>query len=409
MKRTNQLIAWIIGCAMLINVDFVSAQDWPQWRGVNRDGKVAGFKAPAEWPSELTQKWKITVGAGDASPALVEGKLYVFTRIDENEVTQCLDAASGKKLWEDKYAAKTITGPPSSHPGPRSSPTVLEGKIITLGVGGVLSCLDKDSGKVVWRTDEFTNVVPRFFTSMSPIIVDKMCIAHLGGENQGYIIAFDLETGEEKWRWSGDGPAYSSPELLTVENIKQVVFLTEKDLVSIAVADGRLLWEVPAQTQQRSYNCPTPIVAGQTVIYTGQGSGTKALTVEKQGNSFNVQELWSNSELGAAYNTPVLKGGFLFGLSERGRLYCISADTGQTAWTDETSHKNFGALLDAGSVIFALTSDPDFLVFNPNETKYDEIVQLKVADTPVYAHPVIAGDTIYVKDENTLTMFTIGG
>ena len=104
---------------------------------------------------------------------------------------------------------------------------------------------------------------------------------------------------------------------------------------------------------------------------------------------------WSNPDIAVQFNTPVLKDGFLFGLSKRGRLFCINADTGQTAWADETSHRNFGALLDAGSVILALTSDPDFIVFNPNETKYEEIAQIKVADTPVYTHPVITGNTIY--------------
>jgi len=407
MKHINRLIAWLAVCVFLVNVEFAFAQDWPQWRGTNRDGKVAGFKAPAKWPAEMTQKWKITVGNGDATPALVDGKLYVFTRTGADEVIQCLDAASGKKLWEDKYAAIAVTGPPSSHPGPRSSPTVSDGKVITLGVRGVLSCLDKDSGKVVWRKDEFTKAVPKLFTAMSPIIVDKMCIAHLGGTDQGYIIAFDLDTGKEKWRWSGDGPTYSSPVLLTAEKIKQVVFQAEKTIVSIAVDDGRLLWQAPAPAQQMSFNSVTPILDGQTVIYTGQGSGTKALTVQKQGNSLNVKELWSNNEYGTTFNTPVLKDGLLFGLSERGRLYCMNAGTGQIAWADKTTHKNFGAILDAGSVILALTSDPEFIVFKPDGKKYEELARMKVADAPVYAHPVIAGNVIYIKDENTLTMFTI--
>jgi outer membrane protein assembly factor BamB len=407
MKYINRLIICFATCAILININFLFAQDWPQWRGSNRDGKVAGFKAPEKWPAELTQKWRVTVGFGDATPALVEGKLYVFTRIDGDEVIQCLDAGSGNKLWENRYAAQTVTGPASSHPGPRSSPTVFDGKVITLGVGGVLSCLDKDSGKVVWRKDGFTKAVPQFFTGMSPIIVDKMCIAHLGGPDQGYIIAFDLDTGKEEWRWSGDGPAYSSPVLLAAENTKQLVFHTEKNIVGIDLEDGSLLWQVPTPTQQRFFNSVTPIVDGQKVIYTGQGSGTRAMIVQKQGNSFGVKELWNNNEFGTAYNTPILKDGSLFGVSKRGNLYCMNADTGELSWADENRYRNFGALVDAGTVIFALTSDPEFFVFKPNGEKYEELARIKVADTPVYAHPVLAGNTIYVKDENTLTMFTI--
>jgi len=148
-------------------------------------------------------------------------------------------------------------------------------------------------------------------------------------------------------------------------------------------------------------------VDGQTVIYTGQGQGTRAVIVQKQGNDFTVKELWSDEELGTAYNTPVLKDGFLFGLSGRGRLYCMNADTGQIAWTDDTSHKNFGALLGAGSVILALPSESELIVFKPSSKEYEELARIKVADTPVYAHPVIAGNRIYLKDNETLTMWTI--
>ena len=115
------------------------AQDWPQWRGPNRDGKVSGFAVPEKWPKELTQKWRVTVGQGDATPVLVGDKLYIFTREGEEEVTRCLDTSSGKELWQDKYEAQAVTGAAARHPGPRSSPTVADGKVITLGVGGILS------------------------------------------------------------------------------------------------------------------------------------------------------------------------------------------------------------------------------------------------------------------------------
>ncbi len=407
MKKVNRLTATISGFIILISAGVVFAQDWPQWRGTNRDGKVAGFEAPAKWPTELTQKWKVTVGTGDATPALVDGKLYVFTRQGEDEIIRCIDAGTGKELWQDRYSAQAVTGPARTHPGPRSSPTVSDGKVITLGVSGILSCLDRGTGKLVWRHDEFTKAVPQFFTGMSPIIVDKMCIAHLGGKDNGDIVAFDLDTGKEIWKWNGDGPAYGSPILLTVEGTKQVVVQTEINIVSIAVADGRLLWQVPTPVQRRFFNSATPIVDGQTVIYSGQGQGTRALTVQKQGNDFTVKELWSNEELGTAYNTPVLKDGLLFGLSDRGRLYCMSAGTGQTAWADENSHKNFGALLDAGSAIFALPSESELIAFKPSGKEYEELARIKVADTPVYAHPIIAGNRIYVKDNETLTMWTI--
>ena len=167
MKNASLSMIAVVAALVLIGATCAFAQDWPQWRGANRDGEVAGFTAPETWPKELTQKWKVTVGAGDATPALVGDKLYVFTRQGDDEVTLCLDADTGNELWRNTYAAQAVTGAAARHPGPRGSPAVGDGKVVTLGVGGVLSCLDAVNGKVVWRKDPFPKVVPKFFTSIS--------------------------------------------------------------------------------------------------------------------------------------------------------------------------------------------------------------------------------------------------
>ena len=409
MKNINQSRAVMVGCVILLIASCVFAQDWPQWRGPNRDGKVSGFTAPQEWPKELTQKWKTTVGSGDATPALVGNKLYVFTRQGDEEVTLCLNAGNGKELWKDKYAAQAVTGAARRHPGPRSSPTVANGKVVTMGVGGIVSCLDTATGKVVWRKDPFPKVVPRFFTAMSPIVVDGMVIAHLGGQGNGAIIAYNLATGNEKWRWAGEGPEYASPALLTVGGTKQIVTLAEKSIVGIGVADGKLLWSLPFMPVRRAYNAATPIVDGQTVIYTGAGRGAKAVRIEKQGDGFAAKELWSNPELAPQFNTPVLKDGLLFGLSNRGNLYCINARTGKTAWTDETSRDRggFAAIVDAGSCLLALPGSSELIVFKPSDSEYSELAKIKVAEAPTYAHPVISGNRVFVKDQESVTLWTI--
>lgn len=397
------------GCVILVLAGGVLAQDWPQWRGPHRDGKVAGFTAPQQWPTELTQRWTATVGQGDATPALVGDKLYVFARQGGDEVTLCLNAGDGKEVWRDAYAAQEVTGAAARHPGPRSSPTVADGKVITLGVGGVVSCLDAATGKVLWRKDPFPKVVPRFFTSTSPIVVDGMAVAHLGGQGNGALIAFDLASGDEKWRWGGEGPEYASPVLLTVAGTRQIVTLSEKSIVGVGAADGQLLWQLPFVPAGRAYNAATPIVDGQTVIYTGAGRGTKAVKIEKQGDGFVAKELWSNPDLAPQFNTPVLENGLLFGLSNTGNLFCIDAQTGQTAWTDATQRDRggFTALVDAGGCLMALPSSSELIVFKPTDKQFEEMARIKVAQTPTYAHPVIAGNRIIVKDQDAVTMWTL--
>jgi outer membrane protein assembly factor BamB len=396
----------VVACVVLIGASCVFAQDWPQWRGPNRDGKAAGFTVPQTWPKELAQKWQTKVGAGDSTPALVGGKLYVFTRRGADEVISCLDAATGKEGWSDKYAAPPVTGASARHPGPRSSPAVADGKVVTLGASGIVSCLDAASGKVLWRNDQY-KAVPRFFTAMSPIIVDGMAVVQLGGDAKGTTVAFDLATGNVKWKWEGDGPGYSSPVVMTVEGTKQIVTLTGRGAVGLAVADGKLLWQVPFAPKGMAYNAATPIIDGQTVIITGSGRGAKAVKIEKDGDKFVVKDLWSNPALAPQFNTPVLTGGLLFGLSEKGMLYCLDAKTGKTAWADSNKLSNFGEIVDAGPVLLALPEKSGLIVIKPNGEKLEEVARIPVSTTPVYASPVLAGNLIYVKDQDNVTAWAV--
>jgi outer membrane protein assembly factor BamB len=408
MKNTNRCRVVAAVCAVALCAASVLAQDWPQWRGVNRDGKASGFTAPAQWPQQLTEKWKTAVGAGDATPALVGDKLYVFTRQGDEEVLSCLNAADGKEIWKDKYTAQAVSGPASRHPGPRSSPAVADGKIVTLGAAGVVSCWDT-AGKLAWRKDPFPKVVPQFFTAMSPIIVDKMAIVHVGGQGKGAIIAFDLASGDEKWRWGEEGPDYGSPALLTVDGVKQIVSPTEKSLVAIAVADGKLLWQRPFPLQRMAYNAATPIVDGQTVIYTGKGRGATAVKIAKKGDSFEATDLWTNPDLAPQFTSPVLKDGLLFGLSDRGNLYCLDAKTGKTAWTDTTARdrQGFTSIVDGGSCLVALPSSSEMVVFQPDGKQYAEVAKIKVSATAIYAHPVLAGNRIFIKDADAVALLTV--
>jgi outer membrane protein assembly factor BamB len=237
---------------------------------------------------------------------------------------------------------------------------------------------------------------------MSPILVDGLCIVHVGGKTNGAVIAFDLRRGESRWKWAGDGPANSSPVATTFEGKKQLVTLTATKLIGLALADGKLLWQVPFEATQG--NNTTPIIDGATVIYTGQGKGLFAVKIEPQGEGFTATPRWTTTQFGAWFTTPVLKDGLLYGYS--GRLFCANAQTGVPLWEESANLGQSAALVNAGSVILALGSRGELLVFKPGST-YSQLARIKMADSETWAHPVVAGNRVFIKDNETVGLWTI--
>lgn len=455
--KTSPRTVGIVSSYLVVACLTAPAQDWPQYLGENRAAK-ASFIAPKSWPKELQQTWKVTVGDGVATPSLVGDRLYVFSRQDGGEILRCLEAATGKEIWKaDKFDVLSAERPAQDFAGPRCSPTVAEGKVVTFGLRGTLSCHDAQDGKLLWRKEDFKGVFPRFFTSASPVVTDGLCIAALGGGERGGVIAYDLKTGDEKWRWEGEGASYASPVVLTADGTKMVIAEMDKKIVGLAVKDGKALWETPFAVPGRGYNAATPMVNGNTLYYGGSGRPLTAVKIAKEGDTFVAKQLWQNEGIHLQFNTPVLKEGTLFGLTANNDLFAITQN-GQTAWTSPASPQQAAAnppaqtpageppgtnattvarsegggregrgpggpggrggrggggrggyaqIVDAGAVLLALTPASELIAFQPSEKAYTELARIKVASSPTYAYPVVSGKRIFVKDKNDVTLFTV--
>jgi outer membrane protein assembly factor BamB len=279
-----------------------------------------------------------------------------------------------------------------------------------------LSCLDAATGKKLWRKDDF-RAWPRFYVSSSPLVEDGLVIAQLGGAKNGALVAYDLATGEEKWKRDEGSPGYASPVVVNVDGTKLIVALTENKVVAVSLADGKQVWEAPFPVRQMAYNASTPVVDGPILIYGGSGRGEKAVKFEKHGEGIEAKELWSNAQNSVQFNSPVLKDGLLIGLTQGNQFFAIDEKSGKTAWTAGASQpaaggrrgrgSGYGSIVDAESVMLALTPSSELIVFRPSEQKFSEVARIKVAATPTYAYPVVSGNRIFVKDENVVTLWTV--
>ncbi|HWS88300.1 MAG TPA: PQQ-binding-like beta-propeller repeat protein [Pyrinomonadaceae bacterium] len=396
------------------NTPAAAVAEWPQWRGPNRDGLATGVSAPAVWPKELKPGWKVSVGIGHASPVVAGGVVYQFARQGEEEVLLALDAATGKELWR----AGAIPAPYELNPaarahgkGPKSTPVVAGGRVYTLGIAGLLSAHDAKTGRLLWRKDfskQFPVTSPLYGTAMSPAVVGDLLIAHVGGHDKGALTAFDAATGAVKWSYDADGPAYSSPVILTAGGERQVVTFTQKELVAVSAATGALLWKLPAKTHYDT-NCNTPVVYKDAVIVSIEGQGIVALRPAREGGKWKAVEVWRNGENELYMNTPVLAGSTLYGLSARkkGQFFAIDAETGKTLWQGPGRMGENASVVNLGGTLLALTNDAVLYVLPASAKEFAPAAQYTVATSQTWAHPVVLGDTLLVKDETTLASLSL--
>jgi outer membrane protein assembly factor BamB len=381
---------------------------WPQWRGPARDG-VATFTAPAMWPQQLTRKWEVTVGAGHASPVVEGNRVVVFTRQGDRELVTAYDLVSGKQLWQDGYAAPYTMNPAAqAHgPGPKGTPAVANGRVFTLGISGVLTAHDLASGKLLWHT-EAASTLPEYGTATSPIVDGTTVIAHMGGHDAGALTSFDAATGRVGWRWTGGGPGYGSPLIATLAGTRQVVTQTQNQLVGVDLANGRLLWQVPIRTNF-DQNCITPLIVGDTVIYSGLENPTIALRVVRTGTTFATEPVWRNEQVSMYMSSPVATPQAVFGLSHRnrGQFFALDPATGKTLWTTRGREGDNASIVRAGALLLLFTTNAEMIVARADPARWQEIKRYSIADSAVWAHPAVIGNQILVKDVDKLILWTL--
>lgn len=390
-----------------------SAGDWPQYRGVSWNGTTAESMPawPANGPSVV---WKAALGPGFSSFTVVGGKAYtIITREIEGakrEVCVALDAKNGKELWAAplgmaKYDGGGDSGTPDNKggDGPRSTPTIDGNRVYCLDARQGLMALDAANGQKVWGKDlvqEFGAKVISWQNAASVVLDGDLLFVCGGGADQA-LLAFHKKDGSVAWKGESDAPTHATPTLATIHGQRQVIFFTQKGLVSCDTVSGKVLWRHPHKYSVST--AASPVVSGDMVYCSaGYGVGASAAKISKDGDAWTAKELWriSGDDIGNHWSSPVVKDGYVYGIYGCKRygvapLKCFELATGKEMWAQPGFGQ--GNVILAGNQLLALGDAGQLVLIEAQSTGYKEVARAKVLEGKCWSTPVLAGGRVFVR------------
>ena len=405
-------------CVFLFIGSVVAADDWPQWLGPKRDGGSAELIKP--WKAPLKVLWKQPVGDGHGGPVVAKGSVFVhFGGVRKGdgkdiyeETLAAFDADTGKQKWTKTYERKASKFQFGN--GPRGAPCVVGGKVYTFGITSILTCFNADDGKIVWQIDtakDYKAAIPFFGSSCSPIVVDDKVMVNVGGK-EASIVAFDKNTGKELWKKLDDGASYSSPIIVGEGEIRQVVFLTARGLVSIFPRDGSIFWQHPL-VDLLSESSTTPVVIDDILFASSITTGSIGLKLENNRAIPGVSKAWNNAGLTCYFATPVAVGKDTLYMvtgnnplsfkKSKAALKAVDAKSGKELWTRDNVGAYHASLLRTGDNKLLLVEEPgNFVLIDPNRKEYTELARTDKVCGNTWAHPALANGRVYIRDAKDL-------
>ncbi len=387
----------------------VANGDWPQWRGANRNGLSSETGFLKQWPDGGPKTlWAISeIGEGFGAVSISGERIYIQGTRGEASVVFGLNRADGKTIWS------TALGPKGSERrgnGPRSTPTVDGDRLYVLTESGDLACLRARDGSSVWRKNilkEFGASNPGWLISESPLVDGNRVIVSPGGRDAG-IVALDKMTGQTIWKAAGLGSeaAYSSCIVADVGGVRTIMNFTSSAAVGVRASDGKVMWQY-SKVSNDTANCTTPVFSDNKVFFSSAyGTGGALLNLSAQGGEVKQQEVYFTKDMMNHHGGMVLVNGYLYGFSNSA-LTCLEFATGKKMWVNRSVGK--GSLTYADGMLFLLGEDQVVGLADALPNGYSEKGRFTIADLGKnsWAHPVVAGGKLYIRNQNTLTCYDV--
>jgi len=411
MKDTKRSIATVSGGLILICAGQVLAQDWPQWRGPNRDGKSADTGLLKEWPANGPKlAWKATgLGKGYSNMAAAAGRLFTLGDKGDAGYVIALDAVDGKILWSARVGSAGAPGMPGwSYPGPRCTPTVSGDLVFALDAWGEMICVTAVDGKEQWRKDfrkDFGGKPPTWGYSESPLVDGDQVVVTPGG-SKGAMVALDKKTGTVLWQSKDftDDAHYSSIVLADIGGTRQYVQLTAASVVGISARDGSVLWKAPRKGNVAVI--PTPIVDGDHVYVTsGYGIGSNLFKVNSNAGKFSAEQVYANRAMAVHHGGVVKVGEYIYGYSDSKGFTCQNFQTGEIVWSDKEKIKKCCVSYADGGLYCREEETGTMILLDASPAGYKEkgrFAQPDRAKEMAWPHPTIANGKLYLRDQDVL-------
>ena len=408
-----------ISLAIVISVIVLNsavAEDWPQFHGPRRENRSDETGLLKQWPEGGPEMvWKAGgIGQGFSTVAIAGGMIYTTGNIGSDTIITTLDM-SGKEIWKRK------NGPAykRSHPGTRSTPTIVEGKLYNLNGDLGLICMDARTGSTIWTVDLIEKFGGRMISwgiSESPLVDGNNVICCPGGKEVS-MVALDKDTGDTRWTCTGAGdkPGYASAVLVDYKELRQIVMLMAESAIGVAAETGRLLWQYPHKVRFDA-NCDMPTYhEGHVYLFGTWNRGATKLKLNVEGDDCSVEEVWRTNELDNEHGGVMIVDGYIYGQADgdhkRRHLACLEMKTGKTMWTARKLHGDRSASLTFAEGMLYFVSDlGEVGLVRPNPKRLEIVSRFELPKGgrgEAYAHPVIFGGRLYIRHGEFLYVYDV--
>lgn len=403
------------------------ADDWPQWRGPQRDGTwhetgvVAKFGKP-----KLDPLWRAEISSGYSGPTVADGRVYVTDRVVQPKQTErvhCFDSRTGKKIWTHAYdCAYSGVGYDA---GPRASVLIQDKKAYSLGAMGNLFCFDAATGKILWQKDcnsEYKIEMPTWGVSASPLIEGNLLIAQIGGADGACMVAFDQDSGTEKWRALKDKASYAAPIVIDQAGKRVLVVYTGENVVGLNPQSGEVYWRQPFPARQMVIGISTPVRDKDLLFITNFFDGSLMLKLDSQKPA--AEKLWQRAgvdekttdALHSIISTPILDGEYIYGVDSYGELRCLNARTGDRIWEslDAVPKARWATIhfVKNADKVWMFNERGELIISELSPKGYKEISRAKLIEPTTdqlrqrggvcWSHPAFADKCVFARNDKEL-------